>query len=257
MKIHREKIGEVLEELLKRGAVEKECRGDGLLARLEYKGSTVNLYKTGSITVGGKEKERREVEKEIEKILETKIAKLSFPLVGCDEVGKGERVGPLVVACVLADRECYLKLLKLGVKDSKRLKREKIREIAKEIRESCIAVVRAVLPEEYNRRYERLKNQNRLLEEIYAEAIEELLSEAPSPYKIVIDKFSGRAEEFLKKRCRFKEIEAREKAEEEPVVAAAAIVAKDEWFRIMEETSEEVLPKFVKEHFKESGNEKG
>jgi ribonuclease HII len=54
---------------------------------------------------------------------------------GTDEVGRGPLAGPVVAACVVADRPLYLK----GLNDSKQVRPELRVELAEQIRASCIA----------------------------------------------------------------------------------------------------------------------
>ena len=267
MKVRREEVKAVIEKLKEIGGKVEEPP-EGVEARLRFKEGVVQVYSTGSITVGGKEKEK----------LEEKVGKAIFegverelPIVGCDEAGKGELFGPLVVACVYADEKCYEELLKLGLKDSKRLKPEKILELSEKVKKVCSGRVKVLMPEEYNRLYENFKNQNRLMEEVYLEVLEKLFKKKGFPKKVVIDKFSPKVEEVLKENFPQVEFEVKTKGEEEPVVAAAAVVAKAERLKRLAELSKELgfkvkegnaenrellrriprekLHKFIKEHF--------
>jgi len=270
VKVRREDVEKVIEGLRELGGVE-ESPPPGVKARFKFKGGVVNVYGTGSITVGGKEREG--ALKAVEAAV-SKAVKRELPVVGCDEAGKGELFGPLVVACVWADEECYRELLKLGVKDSKRIKREKLEELADKIKRVCRGRVRVLMPAEYNALYEKFKNQNRLLEAVYLELLRELLKKRGAK-EVVIDKFSPRIGELASRELKVP-VKAVKGGEDEPVVAAAAIVAKAERLKRMRELSnllgrelpegnagsleflkelpKELKHRFVKEHFK-SGEE--
>jgi len=267
VKVRREEVKKVIEKLKEIGGkVEKPP--EGVEARLRFKEGVVQVYPTGSITVGGKEREKLE-EKVGRAIFEG--VKRELPVVGCDEAGKGELFGPLVVACVYADEKCYRELLKLGLKDSKKLKPERILELSEKIKKVCGGRIKVLMPQEYNRLYKKFKNQNRLLESVYLELLEKLLEKKGAPKRVVVDRFSQKIEKILKDKFPEIEFEVRTKGEEEPAVAAAAIVAKAERLKRLKELSGELgfevkegnaenrellkkipgekLHKFVKEHF--------
>ncbi len=238
MKIEKEKAEELVRRLKSKGAEEK-TPPEHASYRLSLNRGELVVYESGSIVYSGKEKE---------KIKETVIEELlsleeNLPRVGCDEAGKGEFFGPLVVACVCADRECLRELLNLEVKDSKKIKPEKLKELAEKIKGSCTGIVRIIFPKTYNREYEKFRNVNRYLEMVYLEILKKLLKKC-KPKEIVIDKFSSRVEEVLKKRLKGTagnlKITAREKGESDPVVAAASIVAKAERLKALKELSDKL-----------------
>lgn len=148
--------------------------------------------------------------------------------IGQDEVGKGDFFGPLVVVAVRVARDRVELLAELGVTDSKLLKDWQMRAMAKDLR--AVVSHQAVIlnPEAYNRLYDKIGNLNRLLAWAHARALEDLLAEAPADYALV-DKF---ADERVLRRAlmeagRSIEVEQRTKAESDPAVAAASILARD------------------------------
>jgi len=267
VKVRREEVREVIEKLKEMGGKVEEPP-EGVEARLRFKEGVVHVYSTGSITVGGKERER--LKEKVGRAISEGIER-ELPIVGCDEAGKGEFFGPLVVACVHADERCYGELLKLGLKDSKKLKPEKILELSERIKRVCSGRVRVLMPEEYNELYRKYGNQNRLMEEVYLGVLKKLFEKKGFPKKVVVDRFSLKVEEVLKKEFPEVEFEVKTRGEEEPVVAAAAVVAKAERLKRLAELSKELgfevkegnaevgellrkiprekLRKFVKEHF--------
>ncbi|QMT98248.1 ribonuclease HIII [Mycoplasma tullyi] len=86
--------------------------------------------------------------------------------IGCDEVGVGEYLGPIVTCCALVKQDQIDLVKKLGVKDSKLLSDEKIIEIANELKKFIKFQIFCFNPKkgalEFNQMYDRLKNINAL-----------------------------------------------------------------------------------------------
>ncbi|MEO2069456.1 MAG: ribonuclease HIII [Desulfurobacteriaceae bacterium] len=226
--LNREEIEELVKRLTEKGA-SLEKPPEHAIYRLKKDKGILTIYKTGSLVFGGKE--ARVLKEEVETFYLEKLEKV--PKIGCDEAGKGEFIGPLVVACIFADENCLKELVKLGVKDSKKLKKEKILELSKNIKKDCRGRVRVLMPKAYNELYEKFKNVNRLLEAVYMEVLEELIKKY-SPKKVVVDKFSNEIEEKLKRKFSGIDFEVIPKAEKDIVVAAASIVAKAERLKAMD-----------------------
>ena len=86
------------------------------------------------------------------------------PHIGVDESGKGDFFGGLAIAGVYIDEEIGLELVKLGVKDSKKISDKAIVKLAQEIRnitQGKFAVV-SLKPDTYNQVYEKINNLNKL-----------------------------------------------------------------------------------------------
>ncbi|MEO2083883.1 MAG: ribonuclease HIII [Desulfurobacteriaceae bacterium] len=273
MRIPEDKIEEVAETIRKAGGIEEKPPPYAKY-RFRLDKAIVTIYNSGSVTVGGKETKRVK-----ELITETALKGNEGIIVGCDEAGKGEIFGPLVIACIYGNDKCLKKLLEIGVKDSKKLKKEKIKKLSEEIKESCNGVVRILTPSEYNKLYKKFRNLNKLMEEMYFEILKKI-SKKVKPEKVIVDKLSRGIEEKLKKTFPDVHFEVVTKGEENPFVAAAAIVAKGERLKWMEKASgflgaeipegnvrneyikiltlipEEERFKFIKEHFNISGEEK-
>lgn len=167
--------------------------------------------------------------------------------VGLDESGKGDYFGPLVVAaCALNEDEAEM-LRSLGVRDSKRVSDNRVKELDREIRGTCAFEVIAIGPEKYNELYEKFRNLNRLLAWAHARALENLLGRIPCR-RAVADQFGDKRLilDALMKRGRTIQLEQRHRAEEDPAVAAASIIARSEFLRRLERLSEDFgkpLPK--------------
>lgn len=167
--------------------------------------------------------------------------------IGTDESGKGDYFGPLVVAGIFILDEQQDVLKELGVRDSKKISDNRIRQIADLVRKGYKHSIVAIGPEKYNQLYEKLRNLNRLLAWAHARAIENILEEVPCG-KAITDQFGDRlfVENALMKRGRNIQLVQMPKAEEDLAVAAASILARAEFLRRMHFLSQDIgieLPK--------------
>jgi ribonuclease HIII len=172
---------------------------------------------------------------------------VSFPHIGTDESGKGDYFGPLVTAAVLVDATAATKLAAAGLRDSKQLSDRKVRRLAGQVRDCCPASVVAIGPEKYNELYDRMRNLNRLLAWAHARAIENLLAQVDCP-RVVTDQFGDEAfvRSALMERGRKVELMQYPGAEADIAVAAASVVARDEFLKRLAALSEGIglpLPK--------------
>lgn len=153
------------------------------------------------------------------------------PILGSDEAGKGDFLGPLVAAAVLVGPERVALLAEEGVRDSKTLSDREAREAARLVRASCPHSVVTVFPERYNDLHREMgANLNRLLAWAHARALEDVLSgEGGGEARgIVVDGFTGEAgvARALLPRARALPLEVRPRAEDHPAVAAASVLAR-------------------------------
>ena len=155
-------------------------------------------------------------------------------ILGSDETGKGEWFGPLVVVATALKPGEILELRKLGVMDSKDIKKPKLLKLAKKmihmdfIRQSII-----IRPKTYNKRYQEFnkeqKNLNDLMAWAHSKVIQELLDQITfSNAKVVIDKFDFKKTENRLKKIDKTNLEIIQKTggESETSVAVASIIAK-------------------------------
>lgn len=157
-------------------------------------------------------------------------------IAGCDEAGKGDYFGYVVVACVCSDE----KVLKdVGVRDSKVLSKGRIFELEKKIREKCIYSVVSLSPQRYNQLHRDTGgkyNLNQMLGWLHAKAISEIIKKC-APDTVTVDKF-GKEENVLRNIDEgHDKIVFIEKGETKPAVAAASIVARAEFLRRHEQLS--------------------
>jgi len=156
---------------------------------------------------------------------------LSKPHMGIDESGKGDFFGPMVIAAVYVDEAIVEKFREMDVRDSKTITGDKkANDMAKDIRQLLghrFDVV-SIGPRAYNRLYATVKNVNKILAWGHARAIENLLQKVPECTRAVSDQFGPKRqiEEALMKHGKKIHLHQMPKAESDPAVAAASILAR-------------------------------
>ncbi len=165
------------------------------------------------------------------------------PHFGIDESGKGDFFGPLVIAGCYVDRDIARRFREAGVTDSKRISSDaKIRALADGIRRTPGAVHNVVVvgPAAYNRLYEKMGNLNRLLAWGHARVIENLLAARPDCPRALSDQFGNPAliQRALLDKGRALQLDQRPKAESDPAVAAASILARERFIDALREAGE-------------------
>lgn len=159
--------------------------------------------------------------------------------LGVDESGKGDFFGPLCVAGVYANEKVIKGWKDAGIKDSKNISSDKrIKDLAKLIVETpgCVTTVVPIGNEAYNRLYTTMRSVNAILAWGHARVIENLMGQRhrmnPPPVRAISDQFASSKETVAKALMSLgREIELvqRHKAEEDIVVAAASILARNEF----------------------------
>jgi ribonuclease HIII len=216
--------------------------------------ATLNVYHTDKILEGGKPSGLRDL------LRDWRLSQVgtgsgkavtgasrpvpnATPRVGTDEAGKGEYLGPLVVAGVrILGAEKDLEIRELGARDSKTLGLHQVPRIG-------VAIARLLGPENIRvvslapRVYEARRaaaggNVNRLLGELNAQIISELKDEVEVA---VVDAFGEKARSYLEPLVpEGVRLEVRPRAEDDAAVAAASILARARYLEEMEELSERV-----------------
>jgi ribonuclease HIII len=166
------------------------------------------------------------------------------PHIGVDESGKGDFFGPLVVAGVYVDGAAARQLKEAGVMDSKRISSDaRIEVLAAVIRKvpGLRHEVIVMTPRRYNELYTKFGNLNRLLAWGHAKVMENLLEQVPDCPRAVSDQFANPAvlQRALQERGRRIELVQRTKAESDPAVAAASILAREGFVRWLAKASEQ------------------
>ena len=167
----------------------------------------------------------------------------AVPVIGIDEVGKGDYFGPLVVAACLLTPENFAALVELEIKESKKVSDNRAKSLANEIKKRCPHSVIKINPLKYNELYEKFGNLNKLLAWGHSRALENVLSEAKQPVELVIsDKFAKewRLEKALMTAGREVKLIQLPKAEEYPAVAFASILARAAFLYALDDLSKEI-----------------
>lgn len=188
---------------------------------------------------------------------------LASPHMGIDESGKGDFFGPMVIAAAYVDEELADTFRGLNVRDSKRVTSDqRAEDIAKKIRKALgdrFAIV-TIGPRAYNRLYAKMQNVNKMLAWGHARAIEDLLEKVPSCPRAVSDQFgpARQIEQALLKKGRKIKLVQRPKAESDPAVAAASILARAAFVRALRKLQKEFdmkIPKGASAAVQESAKE--
>ena len=171
----------------------------------------------------------------------------SIERIGIDESGKGDYLGPLVIAAVFVDATTQSELTLMNVRDSKKISDGRILDIAPDIRLICPHSIIAIGPQRYNELYEKIRNLNCLLAWGHAKALETLL-EKVSCGRAIADQFGNEQLilDALQKKGRTVTLEQRHMAESDLAVAAASILARAEFLFRLRYLSDEIgtmLPK--------------
>ena len=229
----------------------------------QKQGISCTLYTSGKLTVQGKGKDdfiAYYLEPEILKSLAYTYPEIGVDMtahIGVDEAGKGDFFSPLCIAGVQADEDGIKKLLALGVKDSKRMGDKNILSMASKIRPAFAHSIIRIFPLKYNELYKNFKNLNRLLAWGHSTAISELV-ERTGCQEALIDQFADESLVLnaLKQKKLSIKLTQRPRAEEDPVVAAASILARAAFVEGIETLSKEAgfeLPKGAANHVIEAG----
>lgn len=122
---------------------------------------------------------------------QNKIDYLNTTSVGSDEVGTGDYFGPIVVTASLVKKDDIEFLKKLGCTDSKKITDEKIIKIAPEIIKKIKYKSIILSNEEYNQKYSKENNMNKIKAIMHNKALSLILEETKEKLDyIIIDEFA-------------------------------------------------------------------
>jgi len=111
--------------------------------------------------------------------------------VGSDEVGTGDYFGPIIVTAAYVTKEDIPFLESLGVTDSKKIDDSKILKIAPEIAKKIKYRSVILNNKEYNNRYTKDINMNKIKSIMHNKALYQLIQEEKPKYDyIIIDEFA-------------------------------------------------------------------
>jgi len=226
--------------------------------------TNVVFYESGKLVLQGKG-----TQEFIEFVLEPEILKearlgyeailnpdLLLPRLGVDESGKGDFFGPLCIAGAYVNEAVVKAWQDAGIRDSKNISSDKrIGELAEVIRKTpgCVYTVVPIGNDAYNRLYQKMRSVNTLLAWGHARVIENLMGQKhrmqPPPVRAISDQFASHKDTVAKALMtlgRQVELVQRHKAEEDLAVAAASILARDEFVTRLKKLEKEFgmqLPK--------------
>lgn len=176
---------------------------------------------------------------------------LRTPRIGIDESGKGDFFGPMVIAGFYLHPNDQPLMQELGVRDSKQISSDdKMIRVADILQKRLASHVEILVlkPETYNSLVARMGSVNRVLAWGHATVLETLLTRHPSIELAVADQFGPehQIQQALKTRGKGIRLVQRHRAESDPAVAAASILARAAFvqhLRSLGETVGVTLPK--------------
>jgi ribonuclease HIII len=235
-------------------------------ARFAAEKEKTNLvyYESGKLVVQGKG-----TQEFIEFVLEPEILKearlgyetvlnpeLLLPRLGVDESGKGDFFGPLCVAGAYVNEAVVKAWKNSGIRDSKNISSDKrIRELAELIQQTpgCVTTVVPIGNEAYNRLFAKMHSVNSMLAWGHARVIENLMALKyqmnPAPVRAISDQFAANKETVAKALMslgRSIDLIQKHRAEEDLAVAAASILARNEFVTRLERMGKQYGMEFPK-----------
>ncbi len=208
-------------------------------ARYKIDNLTVIVYKSGKAVFS--DMPMGEPKEAILKYLES-IDPFDCPIIGSDEAGKGEAVGPLVAGAVLLSTKRERAEARFGgAMDSKEMSNVQLGRVYEHIK-SYAHAVRLLSPSDFNARFKN--NLNEILCEMHTSAISVLLHKLDGQEcRVIIDKFGGKVHDaFLKEQIKSinpnADVTIITKAEQFTPVACASVISKHEYERWLDSYAE-------------------
>ena len=203
------------------------------------------MYASGKLVLQGRDAARAAEEYLGGTTTGPALLPVRVPTVGSDETGKGDFLGPLVVAAALVRPGQEGLLREFGVRDSKSVGDREAASITALLRQTLPHAVVAVAPPRYNELHREMGgNLNRLLAWAHGKAIEEVLArpDAGGAAALVVDQFAKGPllPRALGPLGRALPLEMRPRAEDHPAVASASILARDAFLAGLKRLGDEV-----------------
>ena len=212
----------------------------------------VVFYESGKLVLQGKG-----TQEFIEFVLEPEVlkqAKLGYETLLNPELG--DFFGPLCIAGVYINEAVIKAWEGQGIRDSKNISSDKrMAELADLIRNTpgCVTTVVPIGNEAYNRLYTKMRSVNAMLAWGHARVIENLMGQKhrmnPPPVRAISDQFAASksvVEKALMTSGKQIELVQRHKAEEDLAVAAASILARDEFVKGLAKLEKQYATKLPK-----------
>ena len=225
--------------------------------RARNKACIITFYQSGKLVLQGKgakdwlEHLDPEALKNVAAPFEEALNMLPNPppegWIGVDESGKGDYFGPLVIAAAFITRDQVELLAELGIADSKKLSDKKIKELARTLYQFIPFEIIRIGPEKYNTLYHKFRNLNSMLAWGHARSITNLQEKVTCNYALC-DQFGSPEliEKALDKQDNKIQLAQRPRAEADPAVAVASIMARASLLKIfgkMEQYFKMTFPK--------------
>ncbi|MFW9787755.1 MAG: hypothetical protein ACFFE2_10495 [Candidatus Thorarchaeota archaeon] len=235
VKIQPERIEELHRRILdSRDASDLETTNEYEAFRIMLAGEVIVVYTSGKVVSNGP----HSTVAVQNAILDLDSDSDTVLVIGSDEAGKGEWLGPLTVAAVALTPDQTAIMRALGVMDSKSMSVSRISELSKTVRRNALKVESLLIsPEKFNVQIEEFRKEGKNLNDMLAWAHTKVITEVyesvknrEEPIKIVVDQFARvKTEARLRVKIDLNKIELvqRPKAEDETAVAAASIIARE------------------------------
>lgn len=219
--------------------------------------SVLNWYSSGKLVIQGKDASDLAEELYLMGLIKTGWREKSELRIGIDESGKGDYFGPLVVVAAVIDPEKEPQLIRLGVRDSKRISDALVKQIAEELQKIIPFSKVIINPKKYNELHFKMKNVNRILAWAHSRALENLLEKHPVQLAVA-DQFGDESliQKALLEKGKQIQLVQRHRGEEDLAVASASVIARAEFLSRLDQFSREFgieLPKGVSEEVISAG----
>ena len=181
-----------------------ERKAPGVIFAVKLADTAITAYKSGKVMFQGAGAEREaarwgQADASSTKIASTKGDTLpenfaALSVLGSDETGTGDYFGPVTVAAVYVPADKIALVQELGVKDSKQLTDDYMRQIAPDLMKVCVHSILTLRNDKYNAIQARGYSQGKIKALLHNQALKHVLIKiAPeTPQYILIDQFAER-----------------------------------------------------------------
>ncbi|MCH7322315.1 ribonuclease HIII [Solibacillus sp. MA9] len=182
-----------------------ERHAPGVIFAAKLSDTAITAYKSGKVMFQGAGAEREAARwssiaaPATTKTTSTKGDKLptnfaTLSVIGSDETGTGDYFGPVTVAAVYVSAENIALVQEIGVKDSKQLTDDYMRQIAPDLMKVCPHSILTLRNDKYNEIQARGYSQGKIKALLHNQALKHVLTkiEPEKPNYILIDQFAER-----------------------------------------------------------------
>ena len=181
-----------------------ERKAPGVIFAVKLADTAITAYKSGKVMFQGAGAEREAARWGQAGAPSTKIASTkgdtlpenfaALSVLGSDETGTGDYFGPVTVAAVYVPADKIALVQELGVKDSKQLTDDYMRQIAPDLMKVCVHSILTLRNDKYNAIQARGYSQGKIKALLHNQALKHVLIKiAPeTPQYILIDQFAER-----------------------------------------------------------------